>query len=387
MEEYDITVVGAGPAGVMAAWKAAQSGAHTILLEKESSPGKKVCAEGILGDVLSDAEITPQPEFAINKINGAILYGPDEKHRVTVNGDGYILDKPAFLRVLAERARKTGVEVLCNAVTEDLDRQNGAVNVQVNKEGKRFSFKSKVVIGCDGTGSVVARKFFNRKNYQIIAAFQYDMINCNIEDDTKLEIFVGQNKAPAGYIWIFPKTKKNANVGIGLKGTGAKRLLDQFITQHPQVFEGSTIERALAAPVPVGGEVDEYVAHNLMICGDAAGQVIPLTGAGIHTSLVSGRIAGEVAGRAVREGNVSYEKLSEYKKQFETLFGERIRTSLKALESFERFSDEELNIITDFLDGQDLVEMANGVNPSKAIRLLVRHPLLGVKIAYQLLTS
>jgi digeranylgeranylglycerophospholipid reductase len=387
MEEYDIAVVGAGPAGVMAAWKAAQTGAHTILLEKEDRPGRKVCAEGILGDVLSDAEISPQPSFAINKINGAVLYGPDETRKVKIRGDGYILDKPQLLQVLARRAENIGVNVVYGAMTDDLRREDSNIRVDGKIEGKPFSLKAKIVIGCDGTGSVVARKFFNRKDYQVIAAFQYDMLNCNIQDETKLEIYVGQKKAPAGYIWIFPKTQKKANVGIGLKGTGAKRLLDLFLSEHPQIFGSATIEQALAAPVPVGGEVEEYVADNMMICGDAAGQVIPLTGAGIHTSIVSGKIAGEVAAKAVQEKDDSYRRLSEYKTRFEALFGERINTSLKALESFERLSDDELNIVTEFLDGQDLVEMANGINPAKAIRLLVRHPLLGVKIAYQLLTS
>jgi digeranylgeranylglycerophospholipid reductase len=213
------------------------------------------------------------------------------------------------------------------------------------------------------------------------------MVNCNIEDAAKLEIFVGQKKAPAGYIWIFPKNKSDANVGIGLRGSGAKRLLDDFIQNHSSIFQNASVTKALAAPVPVGGELEEYVTDNVMLCGDAAGQVIPLTGAGIHTSLVSGRMAGEVAGNAIRDGDTSSKRLYEYRDRFEDLWGNRIRTSLKALESFERFSDEELNLITQFLEGEDLVEMANGINPSKAIRTLVRHPLLGVKIAYQLLTS
>jgi digeranylgeranylglycerophospholipid reductase len=347
-----------------------------------------VCAEGILGDVLSDAEISPHPDFAINKIDGAILYGPNEKKRVHVSGDGYILDKPALLRTLAERARNTGVEISYRTTVEDIHRNNGHISINtVKDDGDKAAFDSRILIGCDGTSSIVARKFFNRPNYQVIAAFQYDMVDCNIHDMSKLEIFVGQKKAPAGYIWIFPKTGTTANVGIGLKGSGAKKLLDDFITGHPEVFNKSSISKALAAPVPVGGEVEEYVTDNVMICGDAAGQVIPLTGAGIHTSLVSGKIAGEVAGEAIKNKDTSNQRLLEYRNRFETIFGDRIRTSLKALEAFERFSDDELNIVTEFLEGQDLVEMANGVNPSKAIRALVRHPLLGVKIAYQLLTS
>ncbi len=387
MEDYDVAVIGAGPAGVMAAWKAAQEGARTVLLEKESDPGKKVCAEGILAEVLPDAEFLAQREFTINRITGAFLYAPDERKRVGVGGDGYILDKPAFLRALAERADKEGAEIVYGGMIEDVARENGGVRLKGRHNGEPLSLRARVVIGCDGTGSILARRFFPRRNYQVIAALQYSMANCKVEDESKLEIFIGHQKAPAGYIWIFPKGEGAANVGIGLKGSGAKKLLDGFIQEHPNVFTGSRIEHSKAAPVPVGGEVEEYVSNNMMLCGDAAGQVIPLTGAGIHTSLVAGKIAGEVAGKAIRDGDTTSKGLSDYKVKFEALFGQRILNSLKALESFERFSDEELNIITDLLDGQDLIEMANGFSPSRAIGLLVRHPLLAVKVAYQLLTS
>src|SRR6266704_1305108 len=213
------------------------------------------------------------------------------------------------------------------------------------------------------------------------------MINCRLEDEAKPEIYIGHKKAPAGYIWIFPKGKSTANVGIGLKGSGAKMLLDKFLQEHSSVFGDAKIERSQAAPVPVGGEIEEYVTANMMLCGDAAGQVIPLTGAGIHTSMVAGKIAGEVAGKAAVEGDVSSKRLQTYKERFDTLWGEKISNSLKALESFERFSDEELNVITDYLDGQDLIEMAHGFSPSRAVSLLVKHPILAITVAHQLLSS
>lgn len=387
MDEYDVAVIGAGPAGVMAAWKAAETGVRTVLLERENKPGRKVCAEGILADALPDAEVQAQKEFAAHKIGGALLYAPDERKKVEVGGEGYILDKPNFLAALAQRARASGAEVLYDRVIEEITREDGGVQLKGREGDKVFSLRTKLVIGCDGTGSILARRFFPRKNYQVIAALQYSMTDCHLDDESRLEIFVGHEKAPAGYIWIFPKGNGTANVGIGLKGSGAKRLLDQFIDKHKRVFADSKIEKSLAAPVPVSGEVEEYVTNNMMLCGDAAGQVIPLTGAGIHTSLVAGRIAGEIAGKAIHEEDTSRKRLSEYKERFEQLFGPRISNSLKALESFERFSDEELNIITDYLEGQDLIEMANGFSPSRAIGLLLRHPILAVKVAHQLLTS
>ncbi len=387
MDTYDVAVIGAGPAGVMAAWTAAKQGASTILLEKETSAGRKPCAEGVLSEALEDAQVAPEREFAAHRITGAYLYPPDEKKRVRVGGEGYILDKPAFLTSLAARAGAAGAEVAYGSRVDKVSREDGFVVVEGSRNTQPFSLKAKVIVGCDGTGSILARQFFPRRNYPVIAAFQYDMIDCNLEDESRLEIFIGHKKAPAGYIWIFPKGKGTANVGIGLKGSGAKTLLDKFIQEHPRVFGNAKIERSQAAPVPVGGEVEDYVTANMMLCGDAAGQVIPLTGAGIHTSMVAGKIAGEVAGKAAREGDVGSKRLSEYKERFEALWGEKISTSLRGLESFERFSDDELNIITDFLEGQDLVDMAHGFSPSRAVGLMLRHPILAMKVAHQLMGS
>ncbi len=387
MDSYDVAIIGAGPSGVMAAWKAAESGARTIILERESNPGRKVCAEGVLEDALQDAQIAPNKEFVANEISGAFLYAPDERKKVDVGGRGYILDKPAFLSVLARRAQSTGADIVYGGAVEDISRDNGHVVLKGKREQDPFAIRTRIVIGCDGVGSLLARRFFTRKNYLAIAALQYTMANCEVEDETKLEIYVGHEKAPSGYIWVFPKGEGVANVGIGLKGSNAKQMLDRFIANHPNAFAKARVERSLAAPVPVGGEMEQYVADSMMLCGDAAGQVIPLTGAGIHTSLVAGRIAGEVAGEAVETGETSARTLSKYRERFESLFGHRISNSLKVLESFERLSDEDLNIIADYLEGQDLVEMANGFSPTRAIGLLVRHPVLAIKVAYQLLTS
>src|SRR5215831_3698296 len=312
-KNYDITVVGAGPAGVMAAWKAAASGCKTLLLEKEENPGRKVCAEGVLGEALKDAEVDPTDDFVTNRIIGAHLYAPDERKKVEVKWGGYILDKPRFLSFLAERARVSGAEVLYGAVVNDVLRTEGGVSISFKRGTDSLVVESRIVIGCDGVSSVLAKKYFDRGHYSVVAALQYEMAKCQIEDESMLQIFIGHQKAPAGYIWVFPKRNGEANVGIGMKGGNAKQMLDNFVSGHPDMFAEAIIQRSLAAPVPVGGEVGDYVRDNMMICGDAAGQVIPLTGAGIQTGIVAGKFAGEVAAEAIKDGDVSLKRLVKYR--------------------------------------------------------------------------
>src|SRR6266446_5628051 len=138
MDTYDVAVIGAGPAGVMAAWTAAKQGAHTVLLERETAAGRKPCAEGILSEVLDDAEVPPRPGFVASRIAGAFLYPPDEKKRVRVGGEGYILDKPAFLKTLAERAGAAGAEVLYGARIDRVSREDGLVRVEGTRNSQPF---------------------------------------------------------------------------------------------------------------------------------------------------------------------------------------------------------------------------------------------------------
>ena len=142
------------------------------------------------------------------------------------------------------------------------------------------------------------------KNYELIPCIQYKMVNCRIEDASVLEAYVGQDVAPLGYAWVFPKNDETANVGLGVRGAPAKPYLDRFISNHPETFRNASIVEVQAAPVPVGGQIKKVAQEGVMVCGDAAGQVIPLTGGGIHTSIAAGKIAGELAGKAVDKARV-----------------------------------------------------------------------------------
>ena len=137
----------------MAAWKAAEQGAKTILIEREVSPGRKVCAEGILAEALPDAEIAPSNDFIANTISGAFLYSPDETKRVNVKGDGYVLDKPAFLLTLSKRAERSGASLFYGTMINTIGRDNGHVLLWGERDAKSWSVRSRVVIGCDGVGS------------------------------------------------------------------------------------------------------------------------------------------------------------------------------------------------------------------------------------------
>ena len=206
------------------------------------------------------------------------------------------------------------------------------------------------------------------------------MVNCKLQNPHMLEAYLGREVAPLGYAWMFPKDLEEVNVGIGTRGVPARYYLDRFVKSHPEIFEGANVVEIQAAPVPVGGEVREVVGDGILLCGDAAGQVIPLTGGGIHSSIVAGKIAGEVAGEAIEEGV----DLDEYPKRYSS-WSKRISNSLKALRLIERLSDSELNQLAGVLTGEDIVDLANGMNLRRVGKKLLRHPRFAVRLARSLL--
>lgn len=388
MSLYDLIVVGAGPAGLMAAKKAAEAGVNVLLVEKERSLGVKACAEAVSKATLIDAEISPSEKFICNRIQNIYVYPPDEKKHVEIRssqfeaGEGYILEKPVFLRELANLTAQKDAEIWVNSEVLDVSRESEKnYKVTVKRFGETLTLKAKLIIGCDGINSIIAKKLFNRPNYKLISCLQYRMVNCKLENSNATEFYLGNEIAPKGYVWVFPKSDGIANVGLGVQHGSAKLYLDKFISNHPEKFKTAKTVEVRAAPVPISGQIGEVVNGEAMLCGDAAGQVIPLTGGGIHSSIVAGKITGEVAGKALTSGNLNFE---EYPRRY-AYYTERIAKSLKALNVIENLPDSDLNQFAEVLSGEDIIDLANGLNIARVSKKLIKHPLFALKMAKALM--
>ena len=389
MENYDVIVIGAGPAGLMAARKASETGASVLILEKDKTLGTKVCGEAASSSTLKDAEIEPSPRFIANTIQSISVHAPDENKTVEIHSEelgfseGYIFEKTIFLRELASLAVKKGAEIWVRSEARDVATTDGGYTVTVNRFGQNITVKAKVLIGCDGINSMVAKKFFKREGYDVIPCIQYKLVNCNLGDIHTLGFYLGREVAPLGYAWVFPKSGDEANVGIGVRGVPAKPYLDRFIANHSEKFEKTKIIEVDAAPVPIGGQIRKMVNGNILLCGDAAGQVIPMTGGGIHTSIVAGRIAGGVAGKAALSGKLDPK---EYPTKYRYL-SKRIDDSLTTLRLIEKLTDPEFNQLAEILTGQDIIDLANGMNMERVGKKLLDHPHFAERLAEALLGS
>jgi digeranylgeranylglycerophospholipid reductase len=249
------------------------------------------------------------------------------------------------------------------------------VGVKAVKDDEEIEFHAKVVIGADGHWSIIRRRAGLQRYFRdYVTCAQYVMGGLDLEDPTINEFYVGENYAPGGYAWVFPKSKSMANVGLGvrLKHTKAPiEYLKDFCNNDPR-FRNAKITKINGGICPVSGVLDKITMDGLILIGDAAGMLVPMTGAGIHSGIVSGNMAGKVAAEAVKSGDVSDRKLNEFRTEFDKYWGKRIKESGKVLEMLDKFNDDDLNTLSDVISNDDIIALANGLNVTAALAGIVK---------------
>ncbi|MEM0440329.1 MAG: NAD(P)/FAD-dependent oxidoreductase [Candidatus Caldarchaeum sp.] len=379
MIEREIIVVGGGPAGVAAAKGAALEGGDVLLLEKYPTiMANKPCGEACSKETLVTAGVKPTSRIVMHEAY-ALVYSPN-MIEIEIKQIGYNINKSFFIQEIAAQAAEYGADIHVREEVTAVKREDSRLVVKTNRE----TYVAKVVIGADGYNSTVARSLGVTERPEPIPTVQYIMANCRLKYPDAVRFYLGNKIAPGGYAWIFPRTEKLAEVGIGVRGAVAKEYLDAFVKRFSDELGNAKIIDYRGAPVPIGGAISESVFDGAMLVGDAAGHVIPLTGAGIHSSVAAGLAAGKVAARAVKEGDTSKKHLSEFYMLYEPWLT-RIKKSLKAMRAVEVLSDEELDTLARIFQADDILDLANGLDVGRVARKLLNHPVLAIKLARQLL--
>jgi digeranylgeranylglycerophospholipid reductase len=346
---YDLIVVGAGPAGSVCAWTAAKAGISVLLLEKDREIGMPVrCGEGSSFEGLKDF-LPIDNRWISQRINRLLMVSPDGT-KVPIDTDelGCVLDRRLFDSELACRAGEAGAEVRARAYVHGLIMSNGTVSgIRVNLQGVEHTIEARLVVGADGVESRIGRMAGIRTFVHpadMDTCYQTTLANIDI-DANSCEMHFGNKLAPGGYGWIFPKGARIANVGLGISGDNgisdsARAYLQRFIDSR---FEHYTVINEVAGGVPCLPTLKQITSPGLMLVGDAARQVNPLTGGGILSGMTAGRIAGEVAAKAVRNGNVSVDELAEYPKRWDHDMGKSHERLYRLKKAVFKLSDQSLN--------------------------------------------
>lgn len=347
--EYDIIVVGAGPAGSIAARFAAEQGVSVLMLEKDRDVGYPVrCGEAISKAGVEEF-IKVDPKWVATEINKFSLNAPDGSEVIVEFGDaGFVLERRNFDYELARTAAEAGAEILTRAYVNALLFEDGKVSgVMYEYKGEQKEVKSKIVIAADGVESRVGR-WAGLKTVtdfrDMESAVQITAANIPVDQNT-LYFYFGQQVAPNGYFWIFPKGKNKANIGLGISGSVNKKkyaqnFLDEFMNKR---FPDAPVLTKIAGGVPCSITLDKISGPGIMLVGDAARQINPLSGGGIASGMIGGKIAGTIAGEAIKQNKPDH--ILTYDKAWNDRLGKRHETFNRIKEGIYNFSDDKFNSI------------------------------------------
>lgn len=329
MDKYDVIVVGAGPAGSTTARFAAREGLSVLLIDGRKEIGWPVQC----GELMARTEemkkifpLVPEQEELFDVPSQFVSRPIDIIKMISPGMVGYDIpfscfstERRGFDKYQAELAEKEGARLLTGTKLVKLEGGHRAITTQGEFEGK-------VVVGADGPFSAV-RRSIGAKGPELL----YPAMSTSMDGDFSDEVFMYfGHVAPGGYGWIIPK-KGGANVGLGADPNISKQsvgrfakgfireVADKYHTEPKQIIAGGW--------VPMSGPVGKTVYDNIVLVGDAAGQVMATNGGGIQISMICGRIAGKTIARHLKSGA----PLQEYDTAWRKAVGKDLATARRMM--------------------------------------------------------
>lgn len=333
--QFDIVIIGSGPAGATVARIAAGNKLKVLLIDKKQELGAPVqCSGALSGHALENAGLQASDEFINEEIYGFSVFNSageatvldyrnlkSDVYGVNKKALGYVVDRRRFDRYLMTQAERAGAEVWLK--TEGLNyhpQPDGTCLIEMRRFNEHITVQAQILVGADGLQSQVGKwagLHTHIKLNELASCLQF--ITDRVETNGLLEIITGDQWAPGGYAWIFPKGHGYAEIGIGVIRSATVKnpqwYLDQLIHTSflKERFKHVRILEIQGGGVPLAAPLVKQYADNLILVGDAARHVNPITGGGIHTALSGGKIAAEfISGIIKNKIRPSNENLKGY---------------------------------------------------------------------------
>ena len=361
---WDVIVVGAGPAGATSATVLAQKGYDVLLLDRQTFPRDKTCGDAVpagaieillglgmeakIDAAVARGEFYPLQQMRLVSPKGHKLIA--QFHQGARGSDSYVAPRLYFDAVIQQHAVDSGATFVQAEVKAPLLENGRVVGVQARVNGRLETLRSRVVVGADGVTSAITRAL-RPKEAQHVDKHRAVALRAYIEDleeyPHEVEFYFYDEILP-GYAWIFPIGRHKANIGLGMrldhfrqrKGD-LKQMLKRFL-EMPEVKRrlkaGGQLRDVATWQLNFGSQKKlQHVYDGALLVGDAAGFINPLTGGGIHNALVSAQIAGETVAGALQSGDASRHAMQAYETRCHAALWDSMRRSFFIQRSLLRF--------------------------------------------------
>ncbi len=411
---FDVIIVGAGPAGSMAALKLARAGLNVCILERGKHPGAKNMFGGLLHNtpVLNEMlpsfwEKAPLERHVYKKVLAFMT--PESAVSLTFENEkfeqppynGYTVFRPAFDNWLAGEAVKEGALLLNDCTAEDLIKKDGHIT-GVTVKGREGELRGNITIAADGVLSFMAKRSGLRGDLQsadmglgikLLLGLPEATINERfhlVRDEGADISFVGIPQGLRGGSFLYTN-RESISIGMVIhldslraSGKAPYEVLDELL-QHPQVrklIKGTRTLEYSAHLISEGGiqAIPQLYTGGMMVVGDAAGLCYTngINLEGINLAMTSGVLAAETALKAIEAGDYSARTLSLYKKKMDDSFIIKDMKTFKnavGMMHMERLFQAYPQVLASILERLYRVD---GTPRSKLLRLARKEALKGV---------
>lgn len=376
--QYDVVVVGAGPAGSTTATHIARAGFTVLLVEKRFAVGQPSMCSGLVSPrTLEEAGICNG--LVLNEIKGAEIRSTSGR-RLSLGGTrvyALVIDRAALDRKLAERAQEAGAQLLLGARLVDVERENEELRLTISQGGGCCVARTRMLIGADGVNSLVSRLSGLYDGNGAVTVMAAEGWLRTAEPD-RAEVFVGSSVAPGWFGWIIPLGDGRVRIGTGNGNhspLSAKEAFNNLLRTFSPQFAGLEIERTWTKAIPVYSSARTY-GDNILLVGDAARQVKPTSGGGIYTGLVAARHCAHVAIEALERGDFSESFLARYEAAWKAELGAELEKGIDLRRAFLSLSDKEIDELLTVLGTRLLRRVVGALGdidaPSLVMEQLVR---------------
>jgi digeranylgeranylglycerophospholipid reductase len=387
MVDYDIAVVGGGPAGLSAACAAAKFKAKVILFEKDESIAHNIRTSGVTW--IEEIEKLGISKEHYNPIKNYSFISPSNE--VIIRGNtakSCVLNVRSVYQHLAFLAAEVGSEIMVrsNVINIALNSENRISGLKASTPKGDMVIGSRLVIDASGFNSSIARRLglvSEWKRYGIGA--EYECYCENVDRETWI-LMVGRKYSDAGYAWVFPLSENRVRIGVGVSRPESNTdpleklnsIIDKKLKPLDKMGKIQPIELHHGF-IPNEGLRTSTVSDGLMLVGDSAGQANPLVLEGIRYAIEFGMLAGEIGAKSLAR-NSSKESLLEYEKIWKSRLESKINSALKVQSRWIGLSDEdwdrEIEILRDLSSEEFLDFIKAEFTARKMARLALNHPKL-----------
>ena len=349
---YDVIVVGAGPAGNIAALRLSQKGFDVAVLDWRHKLGDKLCT-GIIGRECFQT-YRPDDQDVLHEARSVRIVAPSGNGYRMEKGEpeAYVIDRVAFIASLARRAAEAGASFLLGERVVDIRRAGSGVTVSTTGRKGGQVHDAKAIIIASGFGTPLLEMVGLRTSDPV-----GHMVACQAKVATdrlkETEVYLGSSIAPGSFGWLVPLSDSSALAGIVSRQKLNGHMGDFLSVLSKFGKVSSVIEQPRRWGIPIK-PVPETYGDRVLVAGDAGGFAKPTTGGGIYYSLLSGEMAADVMGGAVKVDDFSSRRLQRYEGRWKAVFGREIRVGYFARRLYESLDDDQIERLVEGLASTDV---------------------------------